>query len=103
MMNPFKEKPMAMEEGFLLEELYPKPYSKTRPIPHKCRVILMNGIETEAVMFGHQFHRNCSDNELRRESRPAAARNKCGRKLLTGCRPAMKRSSRRQSVMNMLP
>ena len=69
MMNPFKEKPMAMDEGFLgWKELYQKPYSKNDADPYtKCRVILMNGIETEAVMFGQQFHRNCADNDLRRE------------------------------------
>ena len=27
----------------------------------------MNGIEVEAVFFSHQFHRNCADNNLRRE------------------------------------
>ena len=26
----------------------------------------MNGIHVEAVMFGHNFHRNCKDNEIRR-------------------------------------
>ena len=51
MMNPFKEKPMAMDEGFLgWKELYQKPYSKNDADPYtKCRVILMNGIETEGV------------------------------------------------------
>ena len=27
----------------------------------------MNGIEVEAAIFSHQFHRHCTDNELRRE------------------------------------
>ncbi|MFR3092456.1 MAG: hypothetical protein ACLTMP_12630 [Eggerthella lenta] len=27
----------------------------------------MNGIEVEAVMFGHNFNRNCEDNDLRRD------------------------------------
>ena len=36
------------------------PYTKTR-------VILMNGIEVESVLFLHQFHRNCTNNELRRD------------------------------------
>jgi len=27
----------------------------------------MNGIEVEAATFSHQFHRNCNDNDLRRE------------------------------------
>lgn len=103
MMNPFKEKPMAMEEGFLSwKELYPKPYSKNEADPYtKCRVILMNGIETEAVMFGHQFHRNCSDNELRREIAACRRQEQIQQKTINWLSPAMKRSSRRQSAMNM--
>ena len=48
--------------------IYPKPYDKNMVDPHtKVRVILMNGIEVEAAIFSHQFHRHCTDNELRRE------------------------------------
>ena len=27
----------------------------------------MNGIEVESVMFKHQFHRNCNNNDVRRD------------------------------------
>jgi UDP-3-O-acyl-N-acetylglucosamine deacetylase len=48
--------------------MYPKPYSKQDVDPYtKVRIILMNGIEVEAAIFSHQFHRNCPDNNLRRE------------------------------------
>ncbi|MDO4583448.1 MAG: hypothetical protein Q4E67_05225 [Planctomycetia bacterium] len=69
-MNPFQEKPKAMDECFIdWKKLYQKPYDKNSVDPYtKARIILMNGIEVEAVMFGHQFHRNCNDNELRREA-----------------------------------
>lgn len=69
MIKPFEEKPMKLEDTFLsLEQLYPKPYSKKTVDPYtKCRIILMNGIETEAALFSHNFHRHCADNDLRRE------------------------------------
>lgn len=69
MMNPFEEKPIAMEKTIRdWKNVYPEPYSKMEADPYtKCRVILMNGIEVEAVMFGHNFHRNCLDNDLRRD------------------------------------
>lgn len=69
MMNPFEEKPVSVEKTILdWENVYPEPYDKMEADPYtKCRVILMNGIEVEAVMFGHNFHRNCMDNDLRRD------------------------------------
>ena len=69
-MNPFDQKPEKSLENMMLDwkELAPKPYDKLEADPYtKARIILMNGIEVEAVMFGHNFHRNCEDNDLRRE------------------------------------
>ncbi|MFI7129946.1 hypothetical protein ACIBQ1_29910 [Nonomuraea sp. NPDC050153] len=31
----------------------------------RCRIITMNGIETEAIFFGHQLARHCPDAEIR--------------------------------------
>ncbi|MCL2773010.1 MAG: hypothetical protein FWD71_06645 [Oscillospiraceae bacterium] len=69
MYKPFEQKPMKLFEGIMdWKTVYPKPYSKNEVDPYtKIRIILMNSIETEATMFGHQFHRHCADNELRRE------------------------------------
>ncbi|NLC50936.1 MAG: hypothetical protein GX764_01340 [Firmicutes bacterium] len=69
MFNPFEQKPMSIENGFMdWKTVYPKPYSKSDVDPYtKIRIILMNGIEVEAAIFSHQFHRNCDNNELRRE------------------------------------
>ncbi|MGF7186816.1 hypothetical protein GGQ84_002949 [Desulfitispora alkaliphila] len=69
MFNPFEQKPMLIEDGFMdWKTIYPKPYSKHDVDPYtKIRIILMNGIEVESIMFSHQFHRNCTDNNLRRE------------------------------------
>ncbi len=69
-MNPFDEKPIKPEETILdWKSLYPKPYDKNEVDPWtKARIILMNGIEVEAVIFGHNFHRHCPDQNLRREA-----------------------------------
>jgi len=69
MFNPFEQKPMMLGDVFMdWEKIYPKPYSKHDTDPYtKTRVILMNGIEVESALFLHQFHRNCNNNDLRRD------------------------------------
>lgn len=69
MFKPFDQKPMKLFDGIMdWKTVYPKPYSKQTIDPYtKLRIILMNGIETEAAIFGHQFQRHCPDNDLRRE------------------------------------
>lgn len=69
MFNPFEQKPIQIEDGLMdWETMYPKAYSKHDIDPYtKIRIILMNGIEVEAAIFSHQFHRNCTNNDLRRE------------------------------------
>ena len=48
--------------------IYPKPYRKQEVDPYtKTRIILMNGTEFEQVWYLHQFHRHCTDNELRKQ------------------------------------
>jgi rubrerythrin len=68
-MNPFEQKPIKMEDGIMdWTTVYPTPYNKQTVDPYtKVRIILMNGIEVEQTMFKHQFHRNCQNNDLRRE------------------------------------
>lgn len=68
-MNPFEQKPMPLVDGIMdWCTVYPKPYCKQTVDPYtKLRIILMNGIEVEAVIFKHQFSRNCPNNDLRRE------------------------------------
>lgn len=68
-MNPFEQQPMKVQDGIVdWATLYPKPYDKRTVDPYtKIRVILMNGIEVEAIIFKHEFHRMCSNNDLRRE------------------------------------
>ena len=68
-MNPFDQKAMPIKDTIMdWATMYPTPYNKMTVDPYtKLRIILMNGIEVEAVMFKHQFHRNCQNNDIRRE------------------------------------
>ena len=69
-MNPFEQKPEKKMDEMVMDwsTMSPKPYGKLEADPYtKTRIILMNGIEVEAVMFGHNFNRNCEDNDLRRD------------------------------------
>ncbi len=68
-MNPFELKPKAVEDGIMdWATLYPKPYCKMTVDPYtKVRIILMNGIEVEAVFFKHQLSRNCQNQDIRRK------------------------------------
>jgi len=69
MFNPFEQKPILLGDALMdWKTIYPKPYDKNEADPYtKIRIILMNGIEVEAALFSHQFHRNCNNNDLRRE------------------------------------
>jgi len=68
-MNPFEITSKPVEENIMnWTMMYPKPYNKKTVNPFtKTRIILMNGTEFESAWFLHQFHRNCNDNDLRRE------------------------------------
>ncbi len=68
-MNPFEQRPIPVEDGIMdWAAMYPQPYDKQTVDPYtKTRVILMNGIEVESILFKHEFHRMCQNNDLRRE------------------------------------
>ncbi|MBO7674058.1 MAG: hypothetical protein J6S63_03510 [Atopobiaceae bacterium] len=69
-MNPFDDKFSSSVLDLVpnWKGLAVKPYSKLDTDPYtKERIILMNGIEVEAAIFGHNFHRHCKDNDLRRD------------------------------------
>lgn len=68
-MNPFNEKPRAIEKSLQnWQQLYPKSYNKREIDPYtKTRIILMNGTEYEANWFSHQFARHTDNNDLRRD------------------------------------
>lgn len=68
-MNPFEVKTKAADRYYMdWQKLYPRPYDKNEVDPYtRLRIILMNGAEYEANWFSHQFHRHCTNNDLRRE------------------------------------
>ncbi|MDW7651726.1 MAG: hypothetical protein SCK29_14485 [Bacillota bacterium] len=69
MFNPFEQKPMLLGDAIKdWQTVYPKSYDKNSADPYtKIRVILMNGIKVASALSSHEFHRHCTDNELRRD------------------------------------
>jgi hypothetical protein len=67
-MNPLEEKGIAVEDQFRSwSELNVAPYDKLDVDPYtRTRVILMNGIEVESIMFSHQFARHTDNLEIKR-------------------------------------
>lgn len=68
-MNPFQEKGVPIDKQIRnWSTLNTKPYDPATVHPYtRTRGILMNGIETEAVLFYHNFHRHCEDFDLKRQ------------------------------------
>ena len=58
-MNPFSQSALPISKTYeSFCALYPKPYHPLEIDPYtKCRIILMNGTEFEAVKFSHQIAR----------------------------------------------
>src|SRR4051812_18802261 len=65
--NPLAESGIAVEDQFRnWSELNVDPYRKMEVDPYtRARVILMNGIEVESIMFSHQFSRHTDNIELK--------------------------------------
>ena len=67
-MNPLEETGIAVEDQLRnWSELNVEPYDKRAVEPYtRTRVILMNGIEVESIMFSHQFARHTDNVEIKR-------------------------------------
>jgi hypothetical protein len=67
--NPLQERGIPLEKQFRnWSELNIRPYRKEEVHPYsRCRGIVMNGIEVEAVMFSHQMARNTLDPEVKKQ------------------------------------
>src|SRR4051812_8162071 len=65
--NPLAERGLPLDRQLRSwSELNVEPYRSQDVHPYtRCRVIVMNGIEVEAVIFSHNFNRNCADVELK--------------------------------------
>ncbi len=66
-MNPLDEKGIAPEDSLRSwSELNVEPYDKLAVHPYtRTRVILMNGVEVESILFSHQFARNTDNLEIK--------------------------------------
>ncbi|MGW2217843.1 hypothetical protein ACWCSD_22890 [Nonomuraea sp. NPDC001684] len=67
--DPLQERGIPLDEQLRdWRELDVSPIDPDHADPYtRCRIITMNGIETEAVMFSHQLARHCTDLELKRQ------------------------------------
>lgn len=65
--NPLEEKGVPLDEQLRnWSELNVEPYDALNVDPYtRCRVISMNGVEVEAILFSHQFNRHTDDLELK--------------------------------------
>jgi rubrerythrin len=66
--NPLEQQGIPIDEQFRSwRELSVEPLDSRAAHPYtQCRVIVMNGIEVEAVLFGHQLNRHTDNPEIRR-------------------------------------
>ena len=67
--NPLTEKGIPLDRQIRnWRELNVAPMDPEPPDPYtRCRVIALNGIEVESIMFNHQFARHCPVPEVRRQ------------------------------------
>jgi len=65
--NPLAERGIPLDRQLRnWSELNVEPYRSRDVHPYtRARVIVMNGVEVEAVIFSHNFNRNCADVELK--------------------------------------
>lgn len=66
--NPLREKGIPLDKQLRnWSELNVKPYEAHNvPAYSRCRVITLNGIEVESILFSHQFARHTTDLDLKR-------------------------------------
>lgn len=69
MFNPLDHNGIPLDQQIRdWRELNVEPVDPEAVDPYtRCRIIAMNGIEVEAVLFQHQLARNCPDDEVRRQ------------------------------------
>src|SRR3954470_4120562 len=67
MFNPLEHRGMAIEDQLRSwRELNVEPYDKLAIHPYsRSRIILMNGIEVESILFSHQFARHTDNPEVK--------------------------------------
>jgi hypothetical protein len=88
-LNPLEETGIPVEEQFRnWSELNVEPYDKMSVDPYtRTRVILMNGIEVESVMFSHQFARHTDNPEIKRALALSRRADQQQQKAVNGLNP----------------
>jgi hypothetical protein len=87
--NPLEQKGIPVDDQFRnWSELNVEPYDKNAVHPYtRTRVILMNGIEVESIIFGHQFARQCDNLEIRQKLAMARRIDQQQQKVVNGLNP----------------
>jgi hypothetical protein len=87
--NPLDETGIAVEDQFRSwSELNVDPYSKIDVDPYtRARVILMNGIEVESIIFSHQFARHTDNLEIKRALALSRRADQQQQKAVNGLNP----------------
>jgi hypothetical protein len=88
-MNPLDQSGMAIEDQFRSwSDLAVSPYDKREVDPYtRTRVILMNGIEVESIIFSHQFHRHTDNLEIREKLAMSRRVEQQQQKVVNGLNP----------------
>jgi hypothetical protein len=88
-MNPLEQKGIAVEDQFRSwSELNVAPYDKLDVHPYtRTRVILMNGIEVESIIFSHQFARHTDNLEIKRALALSRRSDAQQQKVVNGLNP----------------
>ena len=69
MFNPLDHRGIPLDQQVRnWRELDVEPVDPLDADPYtRCRIIALNGVETEAILFSHHFARTCTDPEVRRQ------------------------------------
>ena len=88
-MNPLEQKGIPVDEQLRnWSELNVEPYDKNAVHPYtRTRVIVMNGIEVESIVFSHQFARNTDNLEIKRALALSRRIDQQQQKVVNGLNP----------------
>lgn len=88
-MNPLEQSGIAVEDQFRnWSELNVEPFDKREVHPYtRTRVILMNGIEVESIMFSHQFSRHTDNPEIKQALAMSRRSEAHQQKVVNGLNP----------------
>jgi hypothetical protein len=88
-MNPLDQKGMPIDDQFRSwSELNVEPYGTRDVHPYtRTRVILMNGIEVESIMFSHQFARHTDNLEIKQKLATSRRIDQQQQKVVNGLNP----------------